>query len=1055
MRRIWPEALVVALTAWAVYMGVQAGADGIAAQAAHRSGEILRDAARLRAEALSAWWSWLLGVLALLAGRAVSLRGSGHVAAPLIVPTVAVMTGLGLVALVGYGDPLHEVVFRRGDGTLLVVPGMGRDWPAPGFASGVLIGSVAAALVMAARGLRPDVWLERRRVWVVIGAVVVAIFAALAVAGRGPGGTRINLGFFQPIELVKLAFVALTAGVLGTQAANLRHERRRFLKMTLPRHELLLPALLTLLLIFGGLFVVGDLGPSLVLGFAFLVLYQVTTRSVAEVVILAGAALAGLAVLFFVPGLLPKYVVNRLSMMTDPWLNGLPGGDQLGRSLWAVASGGFSGQGPGGALIGGVPAGHTDFALSHLAETLGFLGVAAYVVAFGLLVLQGFWIGAHNRTPVRSLLATGVSALLFAQWAVITLGGFGVIPLTGIVVPFLSSGRTSMVVMMAAVGLLGLMATEGRPRAETDELLQLRRGTLGVMLLAAAVIAAVLVLAFRGGVAAADATSLRPLVTKLGDGTLRVHHDPRLVALARKVPRGRILDRNGELLAGAVNGVARVYPLGSSLGTLLGWVDPGNQSWRPRWALENALDGDLTTVTSLEDGPAQWVAASAHGERHLRIVPSRAPTAGDEAWVAKELREGERARLRPIPGARDYSELLPLLRAGGGERVRVIAALRDDDATRTVRLTLDARLQRRVAAILRDALHRSPSARAAAAVVIDVDTGHILARAQAPDFDPGSPDLPRLRADPNFNGVYGPNADKTGDRGIYQAGSVAKLVTALAAIREGVPRKGRGRQATSADSLRCLSTDGRAGFKSAEWNKPIRDAGTGPAHGPIDLARALEVSCNAYFAQLALALGPAPLRALVEDGLAIGFPGVYDPGAPGSRELASTGIGQGQAAWSVTQAARAVAAIAAGGVYRTCDVHMRLDRPCVETRLVEDEEALEPILAGMRRVVVGQSGTGRNVRRPPGLRVYGKSGTAEDPVRAEERPYHTRKASHAWFAAFAEREAGPECIPERPGRLAVAVVLPRGGWGSKVAGPVAIEILEAAKELGFFPAAAD
>jgi cell division protein FtsI/penicillin-binding protein 2 len=324
---------------------------------------------------------------------------------------------------------------------------------------------------------------------------------------------------------------------------------------------------------------------------------------------------------------------------------------------------------------------------------------------------------------------------------------------------------------------------------------------------------------------------------------------------------------------------------------------------------------------------------------------------------------------------------------------------------------------------------------AAAAVVLDVDTGQVLARVQAPDYDPNN-----ARFDAYKRGAYGEWGDKTGLQGMFQSGSVGKLVTALAAARTG----------HSSDRFRCTETDLQGPlYMQKGWPKPIHDHSGDRPHGEPDLIDALGVSCNVYFGQLGLALGPEPFVALRKAGLDVGYSAKLDPGPAGSRQLASTAFGQGAMVMSVMQAARLVGAIANGGRYFTCP--LEVGGTCQRATVIDDPESLRPIIAGMRRVMT--HGTGARLTTPAGVRVYGKTGTADVRGFVGEAPWGIAPAQmaapHSWFVAFAEPASAREGEPLTPRRLAIAVVVPRGGTGASAAGPLAIQILEAAVELGY------
>lgn len=218
----------------------------------------------------------------------------------------------------------------------------------------------------------------------------------------------------------------------------------------------------------------------------------------------------------------------------------------------------------------------------------------------------------------------------------------------------------------------------------------------------------------------------------------------------------------------------------------------------------------------------------------------------------------------------------------------------------------------------------------------------------------------------------------------------------------------------------------------------------------------LEVSCNAFFAQLGLGLGAQALldleaAGLTLDGGAFGANLQRQLDAAGDFALAQTAFGQGAARLSPLEAARLIAAVAAGGELRRCPLER--GAACERLSLAQDDAALTVITAGLRKVV--DSGTLRSIQELEGVRLYGKTGTADDPGRREEAPYGLRVGAaappHSWVVMFAESAARnpASCAPRGEGRLAVAVLVDRGGYGSGAARDVAMRIFEAAVGLGY------
>jgi cell division protein FtsW len=148
--------------------------------------------------------------------------------------------------------------------------------------------------------------------------------------------------------------------------------------------------------------------------------------------------------------------INRLTSYSDPFADELNTGYQLANSYYAIGSGGLTGLGLGQSVqkLGYLPEAHTDFIIAIISEELGIFGVGFVLLCLGYIVLRGIFIGLKCKDPFGSLLAIGISSMVGIQ-AFINLGGAtGVIPLTGVPLPFVSYGGSSLLQMAISMGIL-------------------------------------------------------------------------------------------------------------------------------------------------------------------------------------------------------------------------------------------------------------------------------------------------------------------------------------------------------------------------------------------------------------------------------------------------------------------------------------------------------------------------------------------------------------------------------------------------------------------------
>ena len=245
----------------------------------------------------------------------------------------------------------------------------------------------------------------------------------------------------QPSEIAKLALVVFAAAVLA----------RKWGKLDEIGH-LVLPMVPVTIVIAGLVMMQPDLGTTLIIsGTVFLMLFAAGVRF--RYLLAAGlvGSVAGMGLIFSA-----DYRRVRFLAFLDPWADATNTGYQLVQSLIALGSGGWFGVGLGASRQKWlyVPNAHTDFIFSILGEELGLLGELAVLVAFGLLIFAGIRIATRAPDVFGRLLAAGIVAWIGLQ-ALVNLGAVtGLLPITGVPLPFLSYGGSSLVVSLAAVGIL-------------------------------------------------------------------------------------------------------------------------------------------------------------------------------------------------------------------------------------------------------------------------------------------------------------------------------------------------------------------------------------------------------------------------------------------------------------------------------------------------------------------------------------------------------------------------------------------------------------------------
>lgn len=823
-----------------------------------------------------------------LAWRWARFRGD-----PAILPALHVLTGLGLMLAVSLRDPLRDTLeFSK-------------------FGWGVAAGCALLLLPL----LKPFNT-ENFAKWIYAPLLAsLVLFLLLLRLGTGPTGSdsKVNLGPFQPVELIKILLVFFLAGYFARRwewLRELREKRFALGPLNFPRLSHALPVMCGVgaaLLFF---FVLKDLGPALVTGFLFMVMFGIARAK-------PGLALVGVVLL--VGGVAigyrlgkPHTVVERISMWQSPWDNDVRGGDQLAHSLWAFSTGGALGSGPGWGDPGMIPAGHTDLVLPSIGEEWGFAGVAAVALIFVFLFARCVRAALASGGEYSMFLALGMGALIALEMLLISAGVLGVLPLSGVVSPFLSSGNTAMLCNFLIFAIV--LSVSARPGTQplTEQFAVPVRWTAVALSMAALVLA--------GKAASVQLLHDRDLMVREShnieaDGVKRAQRNPRLNSMARELTRGSIYDRNGVLLA--------------------------SSDWREldaRKAQLESLGGSLA-CSHLESRCYPFGSATLHLLGDLRTGENF------HATNASLVEHDQRSQLQ---GFDDYRELAAVVRYRHQPNNALVQAVRSRD--RSVHTSIDIRLQMRAQEILHRQLI-SAHKTAGALVILNAVSGDLLAMATAPlpASNKATPDdlLDRAR--------YGQ----------YPPGSTFKLVTAMAALRKSADLTHK--------TFHCRPIgEGRVGTRIPGWNRAIRDDVGDHAHGAPDMMQALTVSCNAYFAQLGVYEVGA--KALDETARILEIPDTDF--AEMKKMLPFSAYGQGPMLMTPFKMARVSAIIARDGTMPQGRwiTGAGNDRNAPPKTILSPESA-GFLATAMRSVVV--NGTGRRAMAGLNVEVAGKTGTAQ------------------------------------------------------------------------------
>jgi cell division protein FtsW (lipid II flippase) len=359
---------------------------------------------------------------------------------PLILPLGFLLNGLGLIMV------------RRLDYAL-------DSTRAPAQTLWAVVAAAAFAVTLLV--LRDHTVLDRYRYLIGIAALAFLLMPLLPLIGKEVNGARIWLGFaglsFQPGEIAKLGLVAFFASYLAEKRALLTVATNRLGPFHVPPARAFGPILVVWAISLAVLIFEKDLGLSLlVFGIFVLMVYIATARpfyALAGVAMFAGGAFAALKLF--------GHVESRVNTWLDPWAKYATDGYQVAQSLFAMGTGGIWGVGLGQGRPDLIPEVSTDFIFAAFGEELGLLGTTAILLCYFLLIGRGLHIASRARDDFGQLLAGGLTVIFGLQVFVILAGVTRLLPLTGLTLPFISYGGSSLVANYALLAVLLRVSAAG------------------------------------------------------------------------------------------------------------------------------------------------------------------------------------------------------------------------------------------------------------------------------------------------------------------------------------------------------------------------------------------------------------------------------------------------------------------------------------------------------------------------------------------------------------------------------------------------------------------
>ena len=773
----------------------------------------------------------------------------------LLIIALMIISGIGLLASYGIWNPLTDTLY----GSVMT----------QGLFIGLLVMGAMTLVNYAKLDARLSAskwWLLRNYGWTVL-AGAFGLLCMLYLFGTGPEGSdaKVNLFGFQPSEISRVLIVIFIAWFFARKATLIQDFSQRLTRLTLKRQlstiSWIILGMMVLMMVY---LILSDMGPALVVLVSFILIYSMARRDFAQLLLglitfivlmlgtrwlisstdyrLPSLLLAAaiwfvgwigywywkkkqiyesaiflnlVIVIFSLAGEILKSIgqdglAARLTNRTDMswegvWDNEVLGGDQVVQGIWSLATGGLTGLGLGNGSPALVPAGHTDMIFTTIGEMLGLVGLVLVVLCFFVIIHRTLLIGRRAGYAFPFYLATGIGIVTGIQFLVIVAGSIGLLPLTGVTLPFLSYGRVSFIISLASFGFV-VSISRLRANEVQREYTNSFNGSIvacsGLFLLIAVIL---LGASAKYQILSRGETLIRPAYVTNMEGARVVEYNPRIGLVLRKLEAGNIYDRNGLLLA-----TSSIKELEAAKDSLKAYGVSDEMFEREHSKRKRRyypfgdhtlfMLGDYNTLKVFGyslGNPTGYLAESRHlGD--LRGIEVKTFPKKLEAKKYKQNRFTAEKGHTFFPLEHDYSNLL---RAGflddGIERNPVIERYNSCREQRDMKLTIDARLQMELQNRLANAISNDESLKnknllRASVVVLDVKNGDLLCSANYPLPNQDSiyklNDL-RIYGDPPFENKKSKNHQPITERDLgltfqTQPGSTAKVMSAMAGFKK-------------------------------------------------------------------------------------------------------------------------------------------------------------------------------------------------------------------------------------------------------------------------------